>query len=85
MTVLIIVGVLPGVATASRLRAIAVVPVMALMMATIVLFETARGEMVWWLAATAGMSIQLGYFAGAILRSAIHAKRERESNGKTVR
>jgi hypothetical protein len=85
MTVLIIVGVLLGVATATRLRAITVVPVMALMMATIVLFGTARGEAVWWLAATAAVSVQLGYFGGAILRSAVHAKRRRESNGKSVR
>jgi uncharacterized membrane protein YdjX (TVP38/TMEM64 family) len=85
MTALIIVGVLLGVATASRLRAITVVPVMALMMATIVLFGTARGETVWWLAATAAMSVRLGYFGGTILRSAIRAKRVRESNGKSVR
>ena len=35
MTVLIIVGILLGVATASRFRAITVVPVMALMTATL--------------------------------------------------
>jgi uncharacterized membrane protein YdjX (TVP38/TMEM64 family) len=84
MTVLIIVGILLGVATASRFRAITVVPVMALMTATIVLFGTALGEMVWWLAATAA-SVQLGYFGGGILRFAVHAKRLREGDGKTVR
>jgi hypothetical protein len=58
---------------------------MALMTATLVLFGTARGEMAWWLAATAAVSVQLGYFGGGILRFAVHAKRLRESNGKTVR
>jgi hypothetical protein len=85
MTVLIIVGFLLGVATASRFRAITIVPVMVLMTASIVLFGTARGATVWWFVATAAVFVQLGYLGGGILRLAVNAKRLRESNAKTVR
>jgi hypothetical protein len=85
MAVLIIVGILVGALIASRFRAITIVPVMAFMTAIIVLFATARGEMVWWLAATAAVSVQLGYLGGGILRFAIYAKRLRKSNARLVR
>jgi hypothetical protein len=80
MTVLIIVGFVLGVATGSRFRVIALVPVIALMMAIMVLLGTAQGAMVWWFVAAAPVAVQLGYLCGGILRLVVNAKRRPESN-----
>jgi hypothetical protein len=70
MTVLIIVGILLGAATASRFRAITVVPVMALMTATLS-FSNCSWRNALVAGATAAVSVQLGYFGRAILWFAV--------------
>jgi hypothetical protein len=51
---------------------------MAFMTAIIVLFATARGEMVWWLAATAAVSVQLAIWAegscGSLIMQSVCAR-----------
>jgi hypothetical protein len=73
MVTLAIIGLLVGAALSLYLRVFALVPALLFMFAVAAIVGMLRGETAWWAVgamAAVGISVQLGYFGGSVLRQA---------------
>lgn len=88
MVTLAIIGLLVGAALSLHLRMFVLVPAIPFMLALAAIGGMLRGETAWWTVgamAAVGMSVQLGYFGGSVLRFAIDEKPHRENKSWITR
>jgi hypothetical protein len=77
MVTFAIIGLLAGAALSLHLRVFALVPAIPFMLAVAAIVGMSRGETVCWTVsamAAVGMSVQLSYFGGNVLRFLIDEK-----------